>query len=154
MLLAYNISPSSTSVGVIANTFSPYIVSKLGEATTYADIVGKVNNVKIASSDTNLNSAVQLARTALFSVENGARAGVPKSLVIFVNGKLDVNMNDLGQEVSALQKAGVKIILIGIDVDGDMSVMKPLVDAWFFPPGLPELRRIVIPTVIATLPGM
>ena len=154
MLLSYDISATTTSVGIILNNISPSIMMKFGEAPSYDQVIESTNNIRSASTEGNLNSAVQLARTALFSVENGARTGIPKTLVIFVNDQINANINDLGQEASALQKSGVKIVLVGVGMETDMANIKPLVDKWFFPPTLPELSRIIYPIVIATLPGM
>ena len=154
ILTSYTLSSKATLAGVILNGAQPTIPIKFGAAVTrdyFNRLVLGLDNPPFGS---NLNGALQLARTSLFSEENGARANVPKTLVIFVNKKLaSADVSSLGTEARALRAAGVKMVLIGVGDDVDKDAMRDFFDVWFFPDDLPALDRLVYPVVIASLPG-
>lgn len=163
MLGSYTIANDATLAGIILNGISSSLPVKIGAAVTMDSFIrllsGLVNPRQFSGigSNGNLNDALQLARTSLFSVESGARRAVPKSLVIFIDDNQQLPQNSigaLGTEARALQDAGVKIIVIGIGASASPVTLQNIFDAWFFPADLPHMDDFVHPVVTYTLPGI
>ena len=153
MLKSYKISPRHTLVGTILNGNSPSLPIKFGEAVTYDYFIRLMSNLQNPGIGNNLNNVFQLARTSLFSEENGARAGVPKTLIVFINSKVIGDIADLKEEANVLQATGVKIVFVGIGPDAGPDEVKEIVDVWFFPEDLPSMERIIYPVIRASYPG-
>ena len=133
MLMSYTISNDATLAGIILNGISSSLPVKIGSAVTmdsFIRLLSGLDNPRQFSGvggNGNLDDALQLARTSLFSVENGARRAVPKSLVVFMddNQQLpDGSIDALGTEAIALQDAGVKIIVIGIGASANPVTLR------------------------------
>ena len=163
MMSSYTISSDATLAGVVLNGISPSLPIKIGSAVTvdfFTRLLFGLDNPRGFSSGSgvsgNLNEALQLARTSLFSVENGARRAVPKSLVVFVDDKKlpETSIRALGTEARALQDAGIKIVVVGIGANVNRQQLQNIFDAWFFPADLPHMDDFVHPVVTVTLPGI
>lgn len=154
ILNSYTLSIRATLAGVILNGLQPTVPINIGAAVTrdyFNSLISRLDNPRFG---TNLNAALQLARTTLFSEDNGARPDVPKSLVIFVNKKVaKADVSSLGSEARALQSRGVKIILVGVGGNVGRKPWEDIFDYWFFPDDLPSMDRFIHPIVIASLPG-
>ena len=163
MLKSYTISNDATLAGIILNGITSSLPVKIGSAVTmdsFTRLLSGLENPRQFSgigANGNLNDALQLARTSLFSVENGARRTVPKSLVVFRDNNQqlpDDSIGALGTEARALQDAGVKIIVIGIGASAKPVTLHNIFDAWFFPDDLPHMDDFVHPVVTYSLPGI
>lgn len=153
MLQRYEISRKATLIGAIMNQEQPSIAIKLGDALTRDFFVRSLRAIQNENTGFDLNKALQIARTNLFSTDNGARFDVPKSLVVFVNGKTDGDPSGLAMQAKALQQVGIKIILIGLKDDSDPNVFEDIVDVFFFPEDLTSLTVLLRPIIQSTLPG-
>lgn len=153
MLKSYTISTKSTLAGAILNGNKPSLPIKFGDAVTYNYFIGLLKGLNNPANGNNLDSAFQIARTSMFSEDNGAREDVPKTLLVFVDNKVTGDVVDLGQEARALQEQGVKIVLIGTGEDVNPTDYEDIVDVYFFPEDLPSMNRIIYPVIQAVLPG-
>ena len=153
MLQRYEISRKATLIGAIMNQEQPSVAIKFGDALTRDFFARSLRAIQNKNIGFDLNQALQIARTELFSTDNGARLDVPKSLVVFVNGKIDGDPNVFRMQAKALQQVGIKIILIGLKDDIDSNVFEDIVDVFFFPEDLPSLTGLLRPIIQSTLPG-
>ena len=153
MLQSYSISPRYTLVGAVMNGKTPLLRMRFGDAVNYKTTISLLENARNQGDGNDLDVAFQIARTRMFSEENGARANTPKVLVVFVNDKVSGSLKDLGQEAKALRQDGVKIILVGYGENVDPSEVQDLVDIWFFPDTLPEMSLLLYPVIMATYAG-
>ena len=153
MLQRYEISRKATLIGAIMNHEQPSVAIKFGDALTREFFVRSLRAIQNKNIGFDLSQALQIARTELFSTDNGARADIPKSLVVFVNGKTDGDLSVLGMQAKALQQVGIKIILIGLNDERDVNVFEDIADVFFFAEDLPSLTGLLRPIIQSTLPG-
>ena len=154
ILKSYKMSVDSTYAGVVTNGKYPALSIKLNAAASYEDFIIYLKNLKNPGGENKLNNAFQIARTSLFSEENGARDSIPKTLIVFSNSDFSVDMNDLSDEAQALKDIGVKIVLIAFGKEAGQESLKQLVDVFFFPEDLQSLKRVLQPVIYAALPGV
>ena len=153
MLQRYEISRKATLIGAIMNHEQPSVAIKFGDALTREFFVRSLRAIQNKNIGFDLSQALQIARTELFSTDNGARVDIPKSLVVFVNGKIDGDLSVLGMQAKALQQVGIKIILIGLNDERDVNVFEDIADVFFFAEDLPSLTGLLRPIIQSTLPG-
>ena len=114
-----------------------------------------VSDVRNPANGANIGAALQLARTSLFSQENGARDKVQKTLVIFASEKFGGNNAEIHTELQALKAAGIRIVIVGIGGNVDKKQANEIAshNAVFFPPLLEEMDPYLYPVYRATLRG-
>lgn len=89
-----------------------------------------------------------------FTVSNGARAGVTKRAIIFLDKPFTGNPADLGVQAKKIEDAGIKIIVIGVGDNFDhKSIKDAFGDIYFFPEDLGYIDRIIKPIVQSTKKG-
>lgn len=71
------------------------------------------SNSSIAiTSNSTVDEALELAKTKMFSKENGARSGIPKILLVLTDGqKKSVSVSDIAK---TLWESGIHIVPIGV----------------------------------------
>ena len=103
-----------------------------------------------------LIDALTLASDQLFTVVNGARPAFKKSLVVFIDGKIDADKAALKAVGRELKNKGINVIVIDVTSKGDpkqLEELVPLHNVFFFPPKLDELDMTLYPVVRALQPG-
>lgn len=155
IISSYSISPVTTQVGAILYGRNAQIAFEMNKHSSESSLKAALDQLKNPSDGNNIGEALQLARTSLFSQENGARYGVQKSLVIFLNEKLVGNNNELKTELEALKSSGIRISVIGIgnNVDRKDAAEIASSNALFFPASLEELNAYLYPVYVSTLEG-
>ena len=156
MLDSYDISNTATLAGAITYGKAATLALPLGESRDRDSVKRKFDSLANPGSGNNMGAALQMARSSLFSQDNGAREGVPRSLVVFVSEKFSGNPAELGSEARALKEAGVKIIAVGLGSEinkDDVASLASDNDAVFFPPSLEEMDFYLYPIVQASLPS-
>ena len=127
-----------------------------GSATNKEGVKNAVARIRYRGDGANLREALEVARDQLFSVTQGARKNVPKTLIVFVDKKSSSVPAELSSVVESLRTKRIKIIAVGIGDEVDPKELQILADdndALFFPPTLEELEHQVIPVVEASQSG-
>ena len=155
LLPSYSISPLATQIGAITHGVSAQVAFALNKHGSESSLKTALDQLRYPVGGNSLGQALQLARTSLFSQENGARRDVQKSLVIFLNEKNLVNEAEVKTELLALKTSGFRIVVIAIGrkVDKKMAAEIASPKALYFPPKLEELNHYLYPIYIATLAG-
>lgn len=155
LLTSYNTTAGQAHVGVITNSrpvktaiaFGVYHGSRLIEE------IDRVQNTRKES----LIDALRFANDDMFTMRNGARPSVKKSLVVFVNDQVESDSNALELVGKRLRQSGINVIIISMDpsVENDDNIrsLSPSNYVFFFPPSLDELSMVLFPVVRATYPG-
>ena len=156
LLDQYNISPTQTLIGAVTYAKDASVTMPFGSATSKEGVKNAIARLRYPGDGANLRKALEVARDQLFSVTQGARRNVPKTLIVFVDKKSSSVPAELSSVVESLRTKRIKIIAVGIGDEVDPKELQILADdkdALFFPPTLEELERQVIPVVEASQPG-
>ena len=155
LLTSYDTSAGKTHVGVISNgrpSQAAIAIGKYHGDTLISEIDGLAN-----SNTEMLIDALNFANDDMFTARNGARPGVRKSLVLFVNDEKEKSDADaLALLGKTLRGSGINVIVIGVNPSlesGKLKAVSPLNEVFFFPPLLEEIDMALYPVVRATYPG-
>ena len=156
MLTSYDIAPGKTHVGIVQKGKIPKVVIKFGEFKDLPTLNTAADNLGVNDVGT-LRDALFVANDKLFSSSSGSRPGFKKSLVVFVNEKLDEDSKALEEVGKRLKENNINVIVIGLNEEADSEKLKkfaPLNHVFFFPPLLDELDMALYPVIRSTYPGM
>ena len=155
LLSSFPISPLATQVGVVTHGLNGRLEFELNKHNSESLLKTALDQLRMPVGGSNLGEALQLARTSLFSQENGARLDVQKSLVVFLTEERLANEPELKTELQALKNSGVRIVVVAIGegVDKNLAAEIASPSALFFPPELEDLDQYLYPVYIATLEG-
>ena len=155
MLKSYDVAPGKTQVGFVQTGKFPTIAMKLGEFKNLEQITAAVDMLGVNDAG-RLRDALIMANGRMFLSSYGGRPGFKRSLVVFVNEKLDEDINALEEVGKKLKDNGVNVIVVGLDEETDvekLSALSPLNHVFFFPPLLDELDMLLYPVIKSTYPG-
>ena len=84
-----------------------------------------VDDIPLMSKTTRTDKALRLAKNELFTTANGAREGVPKVLIVVIDGSQtrDPSAEDPYQIADELRADGVKVLVVGISEEVSRSEM-------------------------------
>lgn len=118
--LLANVSFANKAVkfGILTYGKEATIKYKLGELPTQASLNNALLGLKRQGKGFDMASLVRVTMTEFFSVENGARKGVPKTIVLFTTEDIPDST-----DFSPFKKDGIKLIVIGY---GDKVDSMPL----------------------------
>ena len=155
LLSSYSISSLTTQVGTILYGQNARIGFELNKYGSKSSLRTAMDGLRNPSDGNNIVEALQLARTTLFSQENGARYDTHKSLVIFLNERRIGNDKELDAELQLLKSAGIRIVVVAIGdkVDKKLATRIASPNSVIFAPGLEEINHYLYTVYIATLPG-
>ena len=151
-----DISDKATLLGAIAYGKDAEIKLTLGSVTTRESSKRGIDQIQNPRDGTDIGAALTLAQDALFSTINGARQGVPKSALLFVDKKASGNTTKLIQLSKGMKDKNIKLVIVGIGTDLDRDELKPMAydsNTIFFPSKLEEMGMLVKPVTKAILPG-
>ena len=133
MIEKYDISKSATIVGGISYDNDARVEWRLGDVIDTKSTVNRIDRLRRYRNGNNILKALEIARDDLFSVRNGARRDVPKTLIVFID-KTEARDQTLESTAKQLKDKGVKVIVIAIgpevdkkDVAGIASTPKDLI---------------------------
>ena len=150
------VSDQAVLVGVVNDGRNPRIVSRFGQLTTKGTTKQLLTSLQPSPQSSSLSEALQLINSSLLSVANGARQGVPKTVLVFVDRNSIQNSNALARLSHMFKKNNIKLVIISEDRNIDQDFVKLLAydkDSVFFPSSLRELRLNIDPVVSALHPG-
>ena len=155
LLTSYDTSNGRTRVGIISNGHPPKAVVTIGQY--HRDrLKEEIDNLPQRKAGLLLDS-LNFANDRMFASMNGARSGVKKSLIVFVNEKVKSDKSAIDSVGKKLKNSGINVIVIGLDPSLDrknISAAFPSNEVFFFPPVLEELDLSIHPIIRATYPGL
>lgn len=158
----YVISSNITNVGLV--TYGPaYTSLQLNEGISQTTVLDTIEQMNVNDGG-SVNSALDYLSTSVFTDKKGARPGVPKQSIFFVD---DVDFKDsvgVGRKIAKLKALGIKTLFIKVGddkKDGDATTPTTpsatgdpdFADVFFFPDDLPSLDYILKPIVYSTGQG-
>ena len=133
MIEKFDISKTSTLVGAVIYDTNARLAWRFGDAIDARETVYRIDGLRRLRNGNSILKALEIARDDLFSMKNGARRGVPKTLIVFID-KTETRDQRLEDTAKQLKDKGVKVIVIAIgpevdkkDVAGIASSPKDLI---------------------------
>ena len=113
---AFGVSEDGSRAGVITFSYYSEHSIKLKDHKNINTFNDAVDAIPLMGSTTRIDKALRLTQKELFEIENGARAGVTKILILLTDGTQtkDRGAEDPGDITDELRADGVVIIVIGI----------------------------------------
>jgi len=113
---AFGVSQKASRAGVV--TFSYYTEHSI-KLSDHDDVISfnkAVDNIPLMGSTTRIDKALRLTQKEMFSLANGARAGIPKVVILLTDGSQtqDAGAEDPGDVADELRNAGINILVVGI----------------------------------------
>ena len=149
----YDLSRDKTLVSFVSRDTQPVLLSKLGDITDRNTAINFVNTMKNPKKSGDLDGYLSFIKETVFSLKQGARANVPKSILIFEDSK---RTGDKADEVSqSLKDKKMKLVIVGLGNDIDKNNLEKLGDkeSIFFPPELESIGAVGKPVARALRPG-
>ena len=111
---AFTISPSLTQIGALKFSDHARVSFLLNSYSNRNDVIAAIRRMKITFGNTNIASALRLARTVIFDPRNGARPGLPKILILVTDGAATAERHLTTSEADQAKAAGINIFTVGI----------------------------------------
>ena len=114
-VLKFNIDNKNTQISVITFSNTAMVEFYLNNYTTQAGVLNAVEKISYSGHDTNLASALNLAKNSVFIKETGARMNDPsvsKICIVLLNYKTSNQANAL-KEAESLRQIGVRFYAVG-----------------------------------------
>ena len=109
----YDISNSATLVSAISYDNDARVEWRFGNVIDAKSTIDRINRLQRSRSGNNVLKALEIARDDLFSIKNGARRDVPKTLIVFID-KTEARDQRLADTAKQLKDKSVKVIVIAI----------------------------------------
>ena len=152
MLRSYTISRNLTRVGFILYGMNAEIPVFLKDTIDSTSAKAALNNIDYPGDGSNIDAALKFAAQNFFTLENGARIGVPKILVVFTDALSD---NDPSETAKQVIEDGFKLVVIGIGKEiNDEYLEKIVADPLILPDhSIESIKDTAIKAVDKTYPG-
>lgn len=113
---SFNISANGSRAGAITFSWHAEHSIKLNDHRELGGFLTAVDNLPMFGHTTRIDKALSMAKSDMFTRENGGRAGVPKLIILLTDGSQtkDADATDPGRIAEELRKMGIKLIVIGI----------------------------------------
>ena len=118
MIEKFDISKTSTLVGAVVYDTNARLAWRLGDLMDARSTIYTIDRLRRLRNGNSILKALEIARDDLFSLNNGARRGVPKTLIVFID-KTDARDQRLEDTAKQLKDEGVKVIVIAIGPEVD-----------------------------------
>ena len=156
ILNRYEISRQKALVSLLLKDDQPVVVLKLGDATNRHEASLAIDSLRNRKRTSSMASLLTFINNTVFSVGNGARQGVPKSILYFVDDKPSEIQHDVKEIAAKLREDNVKLVFVtqGDSVDVDkLKLFVPDEHTIFTAPNLTTLDRSVTPVSAALKPS-
>ena len=157
ILKKYDISKQKALVSFILKDTQPILRLKLGGITNREDVAVKIASLRNRKQIVPMASLLAFVNNTVFSVNNGARLGVPKSILYFVDSKDPGSHSEVSKIAAKLKEDEVKLVFVaqGNSVDiHKLNLLAPRKPSVFSPTDLKTTNKLVIPIAGALKPGM
>ena len=113
---AFGVSKDDSRAGVITFSYYSEHSIKLKDHTDINSFNAAVDAIPLMGSTTRIDKALRLTQNELFTLENGARPGIPKILILLTDGSQtqDAGAEDPGDISNELRNSGITLIVVGI----------------------------------------
>ena len=132
MLVAKNIvkkhkvSPAATLVSTILYDSDAYVKSKFQDGDDQGKVIAEIDNIRRIKDGNNVAAALKIAQSQVFTTASGARANIPKVLVLFVD-KMRTRDPESGRIAKELRNNGVKVIVVAVGPEVEKDAVSRLV---------------------------
>ena len=110
----FQVAPGATRISTIVYGGDALLAKKFNETKSLKDFQTEIDNIPFKGGRANLDAAMHLAASGMFTVKNGMRENVPKVLVVVNDGAQKVITQSAKDISSMLRKNEVRVIVIGI----------------------------------------
>eukprot|EP00493_Phyllostaurus_siculus_P022061 UN22392 len=116
MVVRMDISSATSHVSVMAFGSRPRMINYFNEQAGYSKLhlALKLNAARYQGGGTYTESALNLARTTMFSSSRGARSNCNKVVIVFTDGRSNTGVSRVTAAAKRLKDMGIKIISIGV----------------------------------------
>ena len=130
MLSTFYVGMQETRIGVITANKNATIDIRFDKHNTIKAFNQAVANITLRKGATQLDRAVRLASSRLFTVDFGSRSNVPRVLVILSDGREEVDLGaaDLKSAVEPLHNADIRVLVVGIGIKANPEKLGQLVE--------------------------
>ena len=113
---SFNFGPRETKCGLVAFGNDAKIYIRFMDVLELRTFQEEVERVPFSAGSTQLDAALRLAATQLFTPQAGARSSMPKILVVVRGGSQTSSSRDLslGEAVTPLVDLGVRIYVVAV----------------------------------------
>ncbi|KAL8619706.1 hypothetical protein ACOMHN_025792 [Nucella lapillus] len=108
-----DVGPHAMQIGLVTFDTNVHRQFFLNQYDDSASVISALGHVPYTSGTTYTQRALAYMRTSFFTPNNGARAGVPKVLVLLTDGQ-STSPSQTEQEGAMLKQTGVHVIAVGI----------------------------------------
>ena len=143
--------PAFVSYGPI-----PTAVSRIGDITDILMAERTIDLITNAEDSSNISSALNLVRNYVFSIKQGARPNVGKSILMFVDKKKQDDSEVMNELAKKFKDEGTRLVVIGLGDEIEKDALKAMTHnngAIFFPAALEDLEKMIEPVYAALKPG-
>ena len=144
-LLSRNLAMSVTGsrVGVISYSLQASLDVAFQEHSNPDDLKATIDTLHFMGGASRIDKALDLALKVLFTVNSGARLGIPKVAVLFTDLAINVTEYDtLRRAVVPYKKEGVEVIAVGIGPQADLQELRVLVGSEEYVLGAESFKRL------------
>ena len=120
---SFDLSANGSRAGVITFSWHAEHSIKLNDHRDLDTFLSAVDSLPLFGHTTRIDKALKMAKSDMFSAENGGRTNVPKLIILLTDGSQtkDADAVDPGMIAGELRKAGIKLIVIGIGKNVDSN---------------------------------
>ena len=118
LLANVDVSEMAIRVGAIQYDSDARVLWRFGEASDGRTTMQLIDRVVRSRNGNNVLKALEIARDDLYSMKNGGRRDVPKTLILFID-KTEVKDQRLEDTAKQLKDKGVKVIVIAMGPEVD-----------------------------------
>ena len=112
----FGVSKNESRAGVITFSHNVEHSIKLKDHTDLTTFSAAVDAIPLMGSVTRIDKALRLTQKELFTTENGARAGLPKILLLLTDGSQtpSADAEDPATIAEELRKSGITLLVVGM----------------------------------------
>ena len=143
---AFTIDGSSTQIGLLKFGSVAEVVFELSRYDDRQSLLNAINTIHYHGGSTNITAALQTARQIMFTLQNGARPGVPKFLILLTDGVANREATSTLSEANQTKAANITIFTVGITQAVDKDQLQAIASSpnyFFFASNLTHLNAIV-----------
>ena len=156
ILKKYDVSKKKALISLILKDTQPFIALNLGDTTNKKDAELLIDSLRNRKRTIPMVNALAFINNTVFTVRNGARPGVPKSILYFVDDMETGNQNNANEIAGKLREYKVKLVIVnqGDPVETDkLKLLAPGNESVFSVPDLKNIDRFIVPVSDALKPG-
>ncbi|KAM9294458.1 cochlin [Gastrophryne carolinensis] len=111
MALMLGIGTDGPHVGVVQASETPKTEFYLKNFTSAKDVVFSVKELSFKGGNSNIGKAVKYTAQTFFTIANGVRKGIPKVMVVFIDGWPSDNIEEAG---IIAREFGINVFIVSV----------------------------------------